>query len=141
MDMNDPLAGHVLNMTISIESFLDDVKDVDERSFPEPFVTPSRTQSAIALSTRRANRDKSIYIAVRFMYDVTEGRKFYGKEGMYGFMAGKDATVCLAKFSLNPKWVNHPWKGTLTPSETETLRGYVRTMIQKYPCVGRLVLS
>ena len=50
------------------------------------------------------NLDKSIYIAVRdLVYDVTEGRKFCGKEGMYGFMAGKDATVCLAKFSLNPK--------------------------------------
>ena len=146
MDMNDPLAGHVLNMTIRIESFLDDDdddKNVDERSFPEPFVIPSRTFNLKSLSRHDGtNRNGSIYIAVRdLVYDVTEGRKFYGKEGMYGFMAGKDATVCLAKFSLNPKWVNHPWKGTLTPSETETLRGYVRTMIQKYPCVGRLVLS
>ena len=84
------------------------------------------------------NPQGSIYIAVRdLVYDVTQGRKFYGKDGMYGFMAGKDATVCLAKFSLNPKWINLPWKGKLSPSETDTLRGYVRTVISKYPCVGR----
>ena len=105
MDMNDPLAGHVLNMTISIESFLDeDVKDVEERSFPEPFVIPSRTFNLQSLSRHDGtNLDKSIYIAVRdLVYDVTKDENF-GKEGMYGFMAGKDATVCLAKFSLNPK--------------------------------------
>ena len=142
MDMNDPLAGHVLNMTVRLESFLDD--DDDDRSirFPEPLFIPSRTFNLQTLSQYDGtNKNGSIYIAVRdLVYDVTEGRKFYGKGGMYGFMAGKDATVCLAKFSLNPKWVNNPWKGNLTPSETETLRGYVRTMIQKYRCMGRLVL-
>ncbi|KAJ1345242.1 hypothetical protein BSLG_000756 [Batrachochytrium salamandrivorans] len=34
-----------------------------------------------------------IYIAIKgIIYDVTEGRSYYGKKGSYEFFAGKDAT-------------------------------------------------
>ena len=72
------------------------------------------------------------------VYDMTAGSKFYGPEGTYGFMAGRDVTVALAKFSMNSAYVNKKWNlDDFDDNELNTLASYCRTFEKKYPIVGR----
>merc|ERR1711963_203012 len=97
-----------------------------------------RTVSLDELSAHDGQRSPLVYLSiVGYVYDVTAGAQFYGPGGAYGHMAGRDATVALAKFSMNPLFLNQPWAG-LGESEETTLASYVRTFQSKYPCVGTL---
>ena len=70
------------------------------------------------------------------MYNVTDS-KFYGPGGPYSFMAGQDATVSLASFSMDPSLLNTPWSGThLDEDQNNTLANYIKTFSSKYPIVG-----
>ena len=72
------------------------------------------------------------------VYDMTAGSKFYGPGGTYGFMAGYDATIALAKFSMNPEYLNMKWTlEDFDENELNTLASYCRTFEKKYPIVGR----
>ena len=76
------------------------------------------------------------------VYDMTAGAKLYGPGGTYGFMAGYDATVALAKFSMNPLFLNQKWKlEEFEENELNTLANYCRTFEKKYPIVGKYVNS
>ena len=49
----------------------------------------------------------NIYIAAAgFVFDVTSGSDFYGVGKGYHCFAGNDATVNLAKTTLDPKYLN-----------------------------------
>lgn len=45
---------------------------------------------------------KPIYMAVKgVVFDVTSGKKFYGKNSVYNALVGKDATRAIAKMNLD----------------------------------------
>ncbi|KAK3250308.1 Membrane steroid-binding protein 1 [Cymbomonas tetramitiformis] len=54
------------------------------------------------------------------IYDVGEGKEFYAPGRRYGWMAGRDVTVALAKFSSDRKYINCTW-GSLSDSEADLL--------------------
>eukprot|EP00041_Stephanoeca_diplocostata_P013312 m.233287 g.233287 ORF g.233287 m.233287 type:complete len:310 (-) comp19290_c0_seq5:382-1311(-) len=141
VDMNDPLAGEALELTVTILQLGSGVKP-DQRitldSIPEPLHVPDRMLRPSELQTFDGVTNVAVYISVcGFVYDVSTGSSFYGPHGAYGFMAGHDATVALAKFQLNPQLLDRPWTG-LDEGELGTLLEYVRTFQSKYPVVGRL---
>ncbi|CDR01153.1 unnamed protein product, partial [Oncorhynchus mykiss] len=44
-----------------------------------------------------------IYMAIKgVVFDVTKGKEFYGKDGPYNALVGKDCTRAVAKMSLEP---------------------------------------
>lgn len=139
-DLNDPLAGEALQVRVTLQGF--DVDTTTERwkaLFPEPRTVPERRFAVEELAAYDGRLRPDVLLSVRgYVYDVSSGAAFYGPGGPYGHMAGKDATVALAKFSLDARWLNTPWSG-LDEDEEERLAGFIRTFQEKYPCVGRLI--
>ena len=69
------------------------------------------------------------------VYDVTKGKDYYGKEGGYHVMAGKDASRLLAKNLLDPRKDNGQ---ALTDSENQQLKQWQDFFENKYPVVAVL---
>ena len=138
IDMNDPLAGETLHVTMTVLRIRKGTDAVVPTRVLDPVLVPPKTFTLGDLRTQDGRRGRSIYISVKgFVYDVTEGREFYGPGGGYAFMAGRDATVCLARMSLDPSLLNSDWSG-LEEESLQVLADYVRLFNRKYPCVGTL---
>ena len=78
------------------------------------------------------------------VFDVSNGRAFYGPGGPYHIFAGHDASRALAKVSTDPVDVKPLVDGpdpldSLTDEEMTSLREWERSLSYKYPRVGRLV--
>lgn len=71
------------------------------------------------------------------IYDVGQGKEFYAPGRVYGWMAGRDVTVALAKFSGDRKYVNCTW-GSLSDPEADLLNKWEQWLQVKYPAVGTL---
>eukprot|EP00966_Prymnesium_polylepis_P034269 796179-Prymnesium_polylepis.1 len=72
------------------------------------------------------------------VYDVTAGREFYGVDGCYSALAGKDATRLLAKGILEPESADAA-ADPLTRSELDSLRDWEEHYEFKYERIGTLV--
>jgi predicted heme/steroid binding protein/FKBP-type peptidyl-prolyl cis-trans isomerase 2 len=140
IDMNDPLAGKVLVYTVIIEEMDADV-DLSVQLFPEPLGVPNKIFTLQELRKYNGQNSLPIYMGVNgYVYDMTSGSKFYGPGGTYGFMSGHDSTVALAKFSMNPGYLNQPWTlKEFSDNELNTLANYIRNFSQKYPIVGKII--
>lgn len=139
LDMNDPLSGRALEGTITLNTIDSRSNIVVERAYPKPIFVGGRTFDLESLSRHDGKTRPEICISVLgYVYDVSSGRKFYGPGGMYGALRASDATVALAKFRLDSSLLNMSWTG-LNASERETLRHFVVSMNEKYPCVGILL--
>ncbi|XP_062165462.1 probable steroid-binding protein 3 [Alnus glutinosa] len=81
---------------------------------------------------------KPIYVAVKGrIFDVTNGKSFYGPGGPYALFAGKDASRALAKMSKNDEDVSPTLDG-LSEKEIEVLNDWEKKFEAKYPVVGRV---
>jgi len=82
-----------------------------------------------------------IYFAIfDTVFDVTSGASFYGPQGGYKHLGGRDATRALAEMSLDPATTREPMDlSHLSEKELETARQWHAKLSQKYPIVGRLV--
>mmetsp|Transcript_104636 Transcript_104636/g.223652 ORF Transcript_104636/g.223652 Transcript_104636/m.223652 type:complete len:168 (-) Transcript_104636:34-537(-) len=79
-----------------------------------------------------------IYCCLRGrIYDVSSSGNF-SLGASYAFLAGADATVGMAKMSLDRKFVNSMNFAELTADEWLCLDGWVSYMDKKYKCVGIL---
>eukprot|EP01125_Pyxidicula_operculata_P001874 TRINITY_DN11762_c0_g1_i1.p1 TRINITY_DN11762_c0_g1~~TRINITY_DN11762_c0_g1_i1.p1 ORF type:complete len:127 (+),score=20.09 TRINITY_DN11762_c0_g1_i1:147-527(+) len=85
------------------------------------------------------NAPPKIYIAVKgVVFDVSKSESFYGPQGPYKLYAGKDASLGLARTSLD----ENDLKGTiddLEPEEIRTLDEWFTKFSSKYPKVGNLI--
>lgn len=81
---------------------------------------------------------KPIYVAVKGrIFDVTNGKSFYGPGGAYAMFAGKDASRALAKMSKNDEDVSPSLDG-LSEKEIGVLNDWEKKFEAKYPVVGRV---
>ncbi|CAL5185622.1 unnamed protein product [Lathyrus oleraceus] len=86
-----------------------------------------------------SDKSKPILISVKGqIYDVSEGRNFYGPGGSYTMFAGKECSRALALLSFKPQDINGNLEG-LDESELTILEDWEYKFIEKYPKVGRLV--
>lgn len=86
------------------------------------------------------NEDGRVLLAVnRQIYDVTKGWRFYGPEGPYAPLAGRDATRALALFSVES--VKDEWDdySDLQVSQMNTVAEWIEQFNEKYDFVGKLV--
>ncbi|XP_052106538.1 neudesin-like [Mytilus californianus] len=86
-----------------------------------------------------SDSEKPVYLAVRgVVFDVTEGKDFYGKGAAYNQLAGKDASYAIATWSLEDKDMHHDIS-SLSDNELKGLDDvFVGTYKKKYPTVGYL---
>ncbi|XP_038554299.1 neudesin-like, partial [Micropterus salmoides] len=78
-----------------------------------------------------------IYMAVKgVVFDVTNGKEFYGKDAPYNALVGKDSTRAVAKMSLDPADLTPDTTG-LTDEQLKSLESiFEDTYKKKYPIVG-----
>ncbi|CAK8533070.1 unnamed protein product [Lathyrus sativus] len=104
----------------------------------EPVPVGEITESELRLYNG-SDKSKPILISVRGqIYDVSEGRNFYGPGGSYTMFAGKECSRALALLSFKPQDINGNLEG-LAESELTILEDWEYKFIEKYPKVGRLV--
>jgi len=75
------------------------------------------------------------------IFDVTKGKRMYGKDGPYGIFAGRDASRGLGTFVASQEALRDTYDDLtdLTPSEMEGMREWATQFSEKYPIVGRLL--
>jgi len=73
------------------------------------------------------------------IFDVTRARRFYGVGGPYSSFAGRDASRCLATFSVDPVSDDFDDLSDLKPSELEQVTEWEVQFSEKYDLVGRLL--
>ncbi|KAJ0394679.1 hypothetical protein P43SY_004162 [Pythium insidiosum] len=74
------------------------------------------------------------------IYDVTaNGWDHYGPDGTYSLFAGRDASVALARMSLDPEVLDDANLDELTEEERKTLADWSTRFQQKYSVVGKLL--
>lgn len=82
---------------------------------------------------------KPLLIAIKgYVYDVTQGRDFYGPGGPYGMFAGRDCTRALAKMSFDPADFTGSLDG-LDRDELDRLEEWIEMFEGKYRRLGRLL--
>ena len=83
---------------------------------------------------------KAVLVGVRGrIFDVSEGREFYGKDGPYNIFAGIDASVALARMSFKPEDLQSTDWENLSYAEKDTLDDWEAKFEAKYRLVGKIV--
>lgn len=85
------------------------------------------------------NEERVLLSVNREIYDVSKGTRFYGPDGPYASLAGRDATRALASFSVDA--VKDEWDdySDLSVSQMNTVAEWIEQFKEKYDYVGKLV--
>ena len=91
----------------------------------------------------KTGEDKPVYLSVHgIVFDVSDGRNFYGPDGPYEAFAGHECGVALAKMSFDAELLDD-LEGCekLNAGEKMELEGWIEkfTYYRNYPIKGRLV--
>jgi membrane-associated progesterone receptor component len=91
----------------------------------------------------KTDEDKPVYLSVNgAVFDVSDGRNFYGPDGPYEAFAGHECGVALAKMSFDKEHLDDlAGCATLNFGEKADLEGWIEkfTYYRNYPIKGRFV--
>lgn len=106
----------------------------------EPFPKGDLTLEELRKYDGIKSKDGRVLLSInREVYDVTKGSRFYGPEGPYAALAGRDATRALASFQLDSvkdTWDDH---SDLSSSQMGTVTEWIEQFKEKYDYIGKLV--
>jgi len=115
--------------------------DSQSESFKLPPPLPKRDMTLDELHKYNGKGpDGRICLAINGkIYDCTKGRRFYGPDGPYAPLAGRDATRAFAYFDVQA--VKDDWDdiSDLTPSQMSSVQEWEMQFSERYEYVGKLV--
>ena len=120
-------------------------KDDDEEEEPDPprNFTAEQLKAFDGTKDEKTGEDRPVYLSVNGkVFDVTDGKDFYGPEGPYANFAGRECGVALAKMSFDTEHLDDlEGCNNLSPSEKNELEGWIEkfTYYRPYPIKGRLI--
>mmetsp|Transcript_13828 Transcript_13828/g.34016 ORF Transcript_13828/g.34016 Transcript_13828/m.34016 type:complete len:103 (-) Transcript_13828:392-700(-) len=98
----------------------------------------SQTFTAEELAHYDGKDGKPVYLALRGqVFDVSEGRSFYGPGGPYEAFAGKECSRALALMKIDAAECNDNLEG-LDDKCLQTLQDWTKKFTQKYKIVGQV---
>jgi len=119
-------------------------KEEEEKEPPRNF-TSKQLAYFDGTKDEKTGEDKPVYLSVNgTVFDVSDGRNFYGPEGPYEKFAGKECGVALAKMSFEEKYLGDLKAcETLNFGEKNELDGWIEkfTYYRNYPIKGKLVVD
>lgn len=105
----------IINTSSQAETPTDKPAMAKEESNSAPTALPAYTTASLAQFN---GEDSALPIYIAFdgtVYDVTSGRKFYGPDGTYHFLAGSDGTSLLKIMGGDIIKKKYPVVGTFSP--------------------------
>ncbi len=124
----------MINLSYNVNSFCSILYSMDSIQVVE-FKLLTLEELALYAGTDDA---KPIYLAVRgVVFNVTQGRDFYGPDGAYPF-AGRECARALAKYSVEIEDCTDDLTGC-SLAELDALRDWEARFHSKYPVVGKIV--
>lgn len=120
-------------------------KDEEEEDEPDPprNFTAEQLRYFDGTKDEKTGDDKPVYLSVNGqVFDVSDGRDFYGPDGPYSNFAGHECGVALAKMSFDTEHLDDlEGCNNLSASEKTELEGWIEkfTYYRPYPIKGRLV--
>lgn len=119
-------------------------KEAEEEEEPDP--PRNFTVGQLAYFDGKKDKDgddKPVYLSLNgIVFDVSEGRNFYGPEGPYELFAGHECGVALAKMSFDTEFLdNLDAVDDLKHGEKMELENWIDkfTHYRCYPVMGRLI--
>lgn len=92
---------------------------------------------------QKSGEDRPVYLSISgTVFDVSEGRNFYGPDGPYADFAGRECGVALAKMSFDKDHLDDlAGCKTLSFGEKHELEGWIEkfTYYRNYPIKGKLI--
>lgn len=118
-------------------------QDEDEPDPPRNF-TAAQLRYFDGTKDAKTGDLKPVYLSLNgTVFDVSEGRDFYGAGGPYELFAGRECGVALAKMSFDTKYLNdlEGCTTSLNHGERMELENWIEkfTHYRRYPILGRLV--
>lgn len=118
-------------------------KDEEEEKEPPRNFTVQQLSYFDGQKDAKTGEEKPVYLSVNgIVFNVSDGRNFYGPDGPYAAFAGHECGVALAKMSFDEQHLNDlAGVKDLNFGEKSELDGWVEkfTYYRNYPVMGRLV--
>jgi membrane-associated progesterone receptor component len=120
-----------------------EAKEEDDETEPPRNFTQKQLLEFNGTRDERLDQDKPVYLSVNgIVFDVSEGRDFYGPGGPYELFAGHECGVALAKMSFDTEFLDD-LEGckNLNYGEKEELENWINKFQhwRNYPVMGRLI--
>ncbi|GFV47887.1 membrane-associated progesterone receptor component 2 [Trichonephila clavipes] len=110
---------------------------------PVPQLPPMKKRDMTLEELRKydgLNEEGRVCVAVNGkVFDVTKGKRFYGPGGPYSSFAGRDATRCLATFSVEVTSEGYDDLSDLNSMQMDSVREWEIQFQERYLYVGRLL--
>jgi membrane-associated progesterone receptor component len=118
-------------------------KEEEEVEAPPRNFTSKQLAYFDGCKDEKSGEDKPVFLSVGgTVFDVSEGRNFYGPDGPYANFAGRECGVALAKMSFDTEHLDDlAGCKTLNVGEKNELEGWIEkfTYYRNYPIKGKLI--
>jgi len=118
-------------------------EQADDEPDPQRNFTAAQLKQFDGTKDAKTGEPKPVYLSLNgIVFDVSDGRDFYGAGGPYELFAGRECGVALAKMSFDTQYLDDmAGCSTLNHGERIELENWIEkfTHHRRYPVLGRLV--
>ena len=118
-------------------------EEVEDEPDPPRNFTAAQLKQFDGSKDPKTHENKPVYLSLNgTVFDVSDGRDYYGPEGPYELFAGRECGVALAKMSFDTQYLDDmAGCSTLNHGERMELENWIEkfTYSRCYPILGKLI--